>query len=183
MADIRATRDFLRPVLKQPHGALTAGAANPLWDTILEMVVDKVFQYILDQDDGPVRISMDYDKWDVSKVIEISGTGPGQWGMNVFGYPAVVKLPLGSLKNNVPLYLTASKVVNPDGTLGARKKWSEWRPDAPQTDTHAYIELAFNGVAEDGRTMAKLVADSFNVIQVKAARTQMEAYLAAHPPT
>lgn len=184
MARIKLTRDFLRPTFKKSHGALLAGAPNPIWNDILELVVDTVFKYLLDQDDGAVTIdNMNVDKWDIPTIVTWCGSGVGQYGQNVLNYAAFVKLPLANLVDNVPLHLTGSRFINPDGTNGARKKWSEWSViNPPQTDTHAYIAMNPGGVDEDGKTIARLVGDGFTVLQAKQARNQLEAYRATQNP-
>ena len=175
-AELRVTRDWLRPVFKQAHGSIAVGAANPLWNDILEMIVDKVVRNFAEAVDGPVTLTEMYiDKWSVAKVVEFCGNGANQYGLNVFNYSAVVKLPLANLVDNVPLYLTGSRFINQDGTNGARKKWNEWQTSIPKTDTHAFIQLNGGGEVEDGKTIARLVADSFVVIQEKQARNQLAA--------
>jgi hypothetical protein len=176
-AEIRLTRDWLRPTFKQAHGTILAGATNPLWNDILEMIVDKVLDSMTDAEDGPAIVSgLNIDKWPVSKVVVFCGNGANQFNLNVFNYSAVVKLPLANLVDNVPLYLTSPRYINPDGSNGARKKWNEWQSSIPKTDTHAFIQLNGGGEVEDGKTIARLVADGFTVIQEKQARNQLSAF-------
>lgn len=183
MADIRLSRDFLRPTFKQAHGLIAAGAPNPMWETLLEIVVDKVINDG-ETSTGSVTVTdgMNASKWSIDDVVLLCGSAANQWGQNVFGYSAFVKMTLASLSDNVPLYLTAPRFINPDGTNGARKTWEEWQKSIPQTDTHAYIELNGGGAIEDGKTIAKLVADNFNVITPKAAQNQLAAFALTQNP-
>lgn len=183
-ASIKLSRDFLRKTFKQDHGTILAGEPNPLYDDLQEMVIDKVLRLLqngeeqdLSNENGPVIVDgLNVDKWSPSKVIQFAGTGTGQYGLNVYDYPAFVKLPLANLVDNVPLYLEGSRFPNnPDGSQGARKKWSEWHSSIPKTDTHAYIECNGGGVVEEGRILARLDADGFNVISQKQARSQIAA--------
>lgn len=190
-ASIKLSRDFLRQNFKQDHGLILAGSPNPLWDDILEMIVDKVIRKLANDDEqdlssenGPVVIDgLNVDKWSAAKVIQFAGNGVGQFGLNVYNYPAFVKLPLANLDDNVPLYLEGSRFPdNEDGSPGARKSWSEWQAVIPQTDTHAYIECNGGGVVEEGRILARLDADGFNVISQKQARKQIADYAATQNP-
>lgn len=182
-ATIRLTRDFMRQTFKRDHGPLLAGSPNPLWNDFLEMMVDQVFRDQSDQEDGPVEVSgLNIDKWSVAKVVEFCGTGVGQYGLNVFNYSAFVKLPLADLTTLVKNYLEGSHKFDDQGNDLGRKTWEEWQPSIPTTDTHAYIQLNGGGVLEDGRNIAKLVADGFNVIQEKQARNQIQAYQESQNP-
>lgn len=188
-ASIKLSRDFLRQTFKQDHGTLLAGTPNPLYDDLQEMVVDKVLRLLqngneqdLSNENGPVVVDgLNIDKWSVAKVIEFAGNGVGQFGLNVYNYSAFVKLPLANLNDNVPLYLEGSRFPSQNGVNGARKKWSEWHNSIPQTDTHAYIECNGGGIVEEGKILARLVSDGFNVISLKAARNQIAAFNGPNP--
>lgn len=159
MAYLMADKQFGRPLLAD------GVTPNPMWNDLVQAATRGLYtEPVGDQLklDGLV----DYAELPVAKVV-----GMASLGIETHEYPAFVQLPLANLTDNVPSFLPGAYVLDANGDpTETLKTWAEWRPNAPQTATHAIIGLTHAGTDVLGSVIAQLVTEEFVVLSLSEAQ-------------
>lgn len=174
-AKIVAHKDFGRPKLAESHfgGALPAGAANPLWNDMLQAVSRGLFV----KTDGEYAVLddlTDFNELSIAKVVGICGAFPTGLAQEIYGYPAFVRIPAADIGNDVPSYLTGA-TTEPEEGDPEPKTWETWANSLTEVGDDVLIELNSSGVQEPGSVIAQLVADGFTVLSLPQAQAALAA--------
>lgn len=159
MATIIAHKQFGRPTLEDD-------SPNPFWNSLVQAATRGLYTV----PHGPNHLKLegltDFGEINIATVVSLASLG-----MQVLHYPAFVLLPLAQKTDNVPSYLPGAYVLDANGEpTETLKTWAEWRPNAPETATHAVVGLTWAGVDAEGSVIAQLVSAGFTVLSLPEAQ-------------
>lgn len=159
MAYLIADKQFGRPLLAD------GVTPNPFWNELVQAATRGLYVQNL-QSTLKLDGLTDFEELTVEKVAALASIG-----IETYEYPSFVSLPLGNLDDEVPAFLPGAYALDESGEqTETLRTWAEWRPNAPQTVTHAIIGLVHAGVDCPGSIIAQLVAANFTVLSLPQAQ-------------